>query len=219
VTTNHITADDVEDISAVHADTARFDDPAAAGADQPDLNAGDTENFEPATERRRGWPRRAMARWRLITVGLLLVASAGAAAGLYFGQYRLDQQTTETAAKGAISAASQGTVALLSYAPDSLDRDLSAAKSHLTGDFLTYYSKFTDQIVAPAAKQKAVKTTASVARAAVAELHPDSAKVLVFLNQTTTSRDRPDPSLTASTVMVSLTKTNGSWLISAFDPM
>ena len=110
-------------------------------------------------------------------------------------------------------------MSLLSYAPDSLDRDLAAAKSHLTGDFLTYYSKFTDQIVAPAAKQKTVKTTASVVRAAVSELHPDSAKVVVFLNQTTTSKDRPDPTHTASSVVVSLTKVNGTWLISAFDPV
>ncbi len=94
-----------------------------------------------------------------------------------------------------------------------------AAKSHLTGDFLTYYSKFTDQIVAPAAKQKAVKTAASVVRTAVSELHPDSAKVLVFLNQTTTGNDRPEPTQTASSVVVSLSKTTGNWLISAFDPV
>jgi Mce-associated membrane protein len=161
----------------------------------------------------------AAARWRLIIVGMLLIAATVAAAGLYFAQYRLDQQTSDAAAASAVSAASQGTEALLSYAPESLDRDLAAAKAQLTGEFLTYYSKFTDQIVAPAAKQNAVKTTASVVRAAVAELHPDSAKVLVFLNQETTSREKPDPAQTASSVMVTPSKTSGKWLISAFDPV
>lgn len=51
------------------------------------------------------------------------------------------------------------------------------------------------------------------------EIRPDSAKVLVFLNQETSSKERPDPSLTASSVVVSLTKVDGNWLISAFDPV
>ena len=65
----------------------------------------------------------------------------------------------------ALDAAKTGTVALLSYSPESLDKDFAAAKSHLTGDFLSYYTQFTQQIVTPAAKQKSVKTAASVVRA------------------------------------------------------
>jgi Mce-associated membrane protein len=43
--------------------------------------------------------------------------------------------------------------------------------------------------------------------------------VLLFLNQTTTSKENPDGSFTASSVKVSLTKVNDVWLISAFDPV
>jgi Mce-associated membrane protein len=168
---------------------------------------------------RTDFARRVAQGWRLIALGVVFAVSAAAAAGLYCTQYRSDQQTSETSREAAVNAASEGTVALLSYAPESLDRDLATAKAHLTGEFLTYYSKFSDEIVAPAAKQNAVKTTASVARAAVAELRPEFAKVLIFLNQETMSRERPDPALTASSVLVSLTKSNGSWLISAFDPV
>ena len=39
----------------------------------------------------------------------------------------------------AVDAARDGTVAMLSYKPDTLDQDFAAAKSHLTGDFLNYY--------------------------------------------------------------------------------
>ncbi|EUA50981.1 putative twin-arginine translocation pathway signal [Mycobacterium xenopi 3993] len=127
--------------------------------------------------------------------------------------------TDAAAAKSAISAATDGTVAILSYSPDSLDRDFATAKSHLTGDFLSYYNQFTDQIVAPAAKQKSLKTSAVVVRAAVSEIHPDSAVVLVFVNQSTVSKDRPDPALTSSSVLVTLTKANGKWLISSFNPV
>lgn len=122
------------------------------------------------------------------------------------------------AAKSAIAAASDGTIAILSYSPDTLDRDFSTARSHLTGDFLSYYDQFTQQIVAPAAKQKAVKTTAVVLRGALTEFHPDSATVLLFINQSTQSRDRPEPSTTSSSVLVTLTKADGKWLISQFNP-
>jgi Mce-associated membrane protein len=155
----------------------------------------------------------------VIAVVTALVASAGLAAWLYFFQYRPDQQTNTAAANIALEAAKSGTVALLSYSPDSLDKDFAAAKSNLTGDFLSYYTQFTEQIVTPAAKEKSVKTTASVVRAAVSEIHPDSATVLVFINQTTTSKENPDGAFAASSVKVSLKKIDDRWLISAFDPV
>ncbi|MGO8772019.1 MAG: twin-arginine translocation pathway signal [Mycobacterium sp.] len=217
MSTEHVISGDVDadGVDGLDVDEPAADDPSETTA-EPDAKTVDSAR---ATDVRPGRLRRVVSRWRLITVGVLLVASAGVAAGLYFTQYRPDRQTDDPAAKAVIAAASEGTVSLLSYAPDSLGRDLAAAKSHLTGDFLTYYGKFTEQIVAPAAKQKTVKTTASVVRAAVSDLHPDSAKVVVFLNQTTTSKDRPDLTHTASSVVVSLTKVNGTWLISAFDPV
>ncbi len=81
-----------------------------------------------------------------------------------------------------LTAASDGTVALLSYSPESLDKDFATAKSHLSGDFLSYYNDFTQRIVAPAAKQKSLKTTARVVAAALSELRPDSAVVLLYVD-------------------------------------
>ena len=90
-----------------------------------------------------------------------------------------------------VSSASDGTTALLSYSSDTLDQDFASAKSHLAGDFLTYYDQFTQQSVGPMAKEKSMKTAARVTGAAVSELHPDSAVVLVFVDQTTTTKDSP----------------------------
>jgi Mce-associated membrane protein len=155
----------------------------------------------------------------LAVLGVLLVAAASVTAWLYFSQYRPNQQAGPAAAESALQAAKDGTVALLTYAPDTLDADLDAAKSHLTGEFLTYYSQFTDQIVRPAAAEKQVETTATVVRAAVSEIHPDRATVLAFVNQTTLSAERPDPELANSSVLISLTKVDGTWLISEFKPV
>lgn len=149
---------------------------------------------------------------------LVVVTSLSVLAGLFWFSYRPDRAIDADAAKSAIAAASDGTIAILSYSPDTLDRDFSSARSHLTGDFLSYYDQFTQQIVAPAAKQKAVKTTAVVLRGALTEFHPDSATVLLFINQSTQSRDRPEPATTSSSVLVTLTKADGKWLISQFNP-
>ena len=45
------------------------------------------------------------------------------------------------------------------------------------------------------------------------------AVVLVFVNQSTTSKQNPDGSFAASAVKVGLKKINGAWLISSFDPV
>lgn len=152
-------------------------------------------------------------------LAVLLLVSAAFAAWVYVEQYRPDDQTSSTVAASAMDAASEGTVALLSYSPESLDQDFATAKTHLTGEFLTYYTQFTTDIVTPAAKQKDVKTSADVVRSAVAEIQPDSAVVLVFINQTTTSKENPAGSFTASSVKVGMTKVDGKWLINAFDPV
>jgi Mce-associated membrane protein len=169
---------------------------------------------------RRDWPRTLRnVKVVPVTLILLLLISGGVATWLYFERYQPNRQTDPSVARAVISAASDGTVALLSYSPESLDKDFATAKSHLSGDFLSYYNQFTEQIVGPAAKEKSLKTTARVIGAAVSELHPNSAVVLVYVDQSTTSKDRPDPSESASSVLVSMTRVNGNWLITKFDPV
>ena len=163
--------------------------------------------------------KRLSGKILFILLALLVVASLSLLGGLFYFSYLPDRETDAAAEKAAISAASDGTVAVLSYTPDTLDHDFSSAKSHLTGDFLSYYDQFTQQIVAPAAKQKSVKTTAVVLRAALSEFHPNSAVVVLFVNQTTQSKDRPEPTMTSSSVLATMTKANGKWLISSFNPI
>ncbi|MGA8548288.1 MAG: hypothetical protein WB785_23960 [Mycobacterium sp.] len=158
-----------------------------------------------------------LANWRPILLTAVVVAMLGLAAGVFFFLYRPDRQIDDAAAQRAIRAASDGAVASLSYSPANMDRDFARAKSHLTGDFLSYYDKFTKQFVTPMVQQKHIAQTAAVVRAAVSELHPESAVVLVFLNETT-SKDKGEPLTTPSSVRITLTKVNGSWLISKMDP-
>ena len=203
---------DVEPTEGVETDAAT-DDKEDSTAAEIDKAADSADSSSPA--------RRRLAAIPLIPVALVLglLAAGGLAGWLYFTQLRPDTQTDNAVAQSAVNAARDGTVALLSYKPDTLNQDFAAARSHLTGDFLNYYDQFTKEVVTPAAQTKGVTTTAQVAGAAVSELNPDKAVVLVFINQATTSKERPDPAMASSSVLVSLTKLHGDWLITKFDPL
>lgn len=163
--------------------------------------------------------RRRLPNWRIMLLAVAVVASVGFAAGLFVFQYRPDQQVGTAAADAVTTAASDGAVAILSYSPETVDRDVALANSLLTGEFLRYYREFSQHFVAPAVRQQNVKASATVLRAGVSELHPDSAVVLLFIHQTTTSKEKPEPVLTSSNVRVELAKVNGAWLISKFEPV
>jgi Mce-associated membrane protein len=200
----------VEDVADLEpSDGVEIDKTAADEADEARQDDDTTLGLGDKVARRR---RVKVAPLVLV---LLLLLSGALATWLYVVQYQPDEQT-DTAA---INAARDGTVALLSYKPDTLNQDFAAAKSHLTGDFLNYYDQFTKEIVTPAAKEKALTTTAQVVGAAATELQPNSAVVLLFVNQATTSKERPDPAMASSSVLVSLTKVHGTWLITKFQPV
>ena len=193
--------------------------------DETAADADEAQSDDETTERDlMSWIGGKVARRRHVklvplVLVLLLLVSGALAAWLYVKQYRPDAQTDNAAAQSAVNAARDGVVAILSYKPDTLNQDFAAAKSHLTGDFLNYYDQFTQQIVTPAAREKALTTTAQVVGAAASELQPNSAVVLLFVNQATVSKERPDPAMASSTVLVSLTKVHGTWLISKFQPI
>jgi Mce-associated membrane protein len=154
-----------------------------------------------------------------VVLALLLLISGCVATWLYFEQYRPDQQTDAGVARSVVSAASDGTTAVLSYSSDSLDQDFAAAKSHLAGDFLSYFDQFSQETVAPLARQKSMKTKAKVTGAAVSELHPDSALVLLFVDQVTTTKDSAQPSVAVSSIVVRMSRIGDKWLITKFTPV
>jgi Mce-associated membrane protein len=205
------TTPDVEPTDGVEIDTATNEEGAAVAEVEAPKDSDDDSSA---------------VRQRLVAIPVIPVVLALALLGtgllagwLYFSQYRPDEQTDGAVAQSAVNAARDGTVALLSYKPDTLNQDFAAARSHLTGDFLNYYDKFTKDVVTPAAQTKGVTTTAQVVGAAASELNPDKAVVLVFINQATTSKERPDPAMASSSANVSLAKVHGEWLISKFDPL
>jgi Mce-associated membrane protein len=183
----------------------------------PKVEDVDAAGTEESAERADGKRVLRVPLGALVWVALV-VASVVLLAGLLYFQYRPDQQTNEAAAQSAIAAAKDGTVAVYTYSAKTIDRDIASAQSHLTGDFLSEYKQYTQTPAPSEAKQNAVKTAATVAGAALVELHPGSAQVLLFINQTTTSAQNPATSLASRSILATLVKVDGKWLISSIKP-
>ena len=161
---------------------------------------------------------RAGRRW-LMWLTAAVLASAILAGSVYWAIYRPDRMTDVGSQEQVLDVAREATEALLSYSPENVDKNVADAKSKLTGDFLQKYTEFADTVVVPAAKERGVKTEANVARVAVSAMHPDSAQVLAFVNQVTTSKERPTPALATSSVLMTLVRDGGHWLVSEFKPI
>ncbi|MCV7436117.1 hypothetical protein ACKUT9_24055 [Mycobacterium seoulense] len=156
---------------------------------------------------------------RVIAYGLLpgLALSLSAAAG--FLKWR-DASVRDVAVARAesVQAATDGTVALLSYRPDTVQKDLEAARGRLTGTFLNAYTQLTHDVVIPGAQQKQISAVATVPGAAPVSTSANHAVVLLFVNQSIVV-GHDAPTNTASSVRVTLDKVEGRWLISQFDPV
>lgn len=193
---------ETEVLEATPADEATIEDAAA----EPD-GAG---------ARRPAWAR---DRLPLVLTAGLLVLSALVTAAVGWFVARPDHLTDADARDQLLAAAQEGAEAVLTYSPETVDKNVAEAKSRLTGDFLQKYTEFADTVVTPAAKERGIKTEANVARSAVSQMQPDSAQVLAFVNQVTTSKERPAPALSTSSVMMTLVRQDGRWLISQFNPV
>ncbi|SNT50396.1 h domain protein [Rhodococcoides kyotonense] len=153
---------------------------------------------------------------RALAVVVVLALAAGV--GVLFYQYRQNAET-EQARTDAVDAASAQAVAMLAYDFGGVDQQLASAADGLTGDFKDEYTTLVTGVIAPGAKEKSLTVQVTVQGAAVVDAAPDSATVLLFLNQITTSSDAPEAASSGSRVRMSLEKIDGRWLTSSLQPI
>ena len=163
--------------------------------------------------------KRTVSFFRLFAFGVLpfLLLLLGGAAG-YLKWHCWSMRVSQTSGVESVAAAKDGTVAMLSYQPDTVEKDLGGARDRLTGTFKDSYTQLTHDVVIPGAKQKHISAVATVPAAASVSATADHAVALVFVNQTVVVGSDP-PSATASVVRVKLDKVGDRWLISGFDPI
>lgn len=214
--TTEETAADTDTAHTEEAATEESADEAAEGEtpDEPTGTADEaSEPAEPEKPKRRIQWARVFAFGILPAVALLLALGAG-----YLKWMDNSVRDSARARDTSVQAAKDSTVALLSYKPDSVEQQLTAARDRLTGEFRDSYTSLTRDVVIPGAKQKQISAVATVPAAASVSAKSNRAVVLVFVNQTViVGQDAPTD--TASAVRVTLDKVGDSWLISSFDPV
>lgn len=182
-----------------------------------------TVDEEPVAEEKLDGPslrvRRRPSWSRAIAYGVLpgLALALSLAVG-YLKWQDTSARDAAVARAESVRAATDGTIALLSYRPDTVQADLERARDRLTGTFLQAYTSLTHDVVIPGAKQKQISAVATVPAAASTSATAEHAVVLLLVNQTVVV-GQDAPASTASSVRVTLDKIGGRWLISQFDPV
>jgi Mce-associated membrane protein len=212
---NDTVADEPSPDELVEHDDAADETEAVDDADLPDVDEAVAEDDAEEAPAEQG----ARFSWtRLLVVALPALALILALGVGYLKWLDGTARESQTAAEQSVRAASDSTVAVLSYKPETVDRDLKAAANRLTGSFRQQYTQLVSDVVAPGAKQQHISAVATVPSAASVSATGKHAVVLVFVDQTTTiGNDAPTQS--TSSVRVTLDKVDGRWLISQFDPV
>lgn len=214
----HQSEETVEDSAArLDAETATDTTTEAPGkhavADEPETLEESEVAKPPEPKRQTDWSR-VVAFAVLPVLAFVLALGAGALKFLDSGV-----RDSDVARDKSMQAAKDSTIALLSYKPDTVEQQLTAARDRLTGEFQGQYTDLTNNVVIPGAKQKQISAVASVPAAASVSANPGHAVVLLFVNQTVTVGNGGVPADTASSVRITLDKVGERWLISKFEPV
>lgn len=144
---------------------------------------------------------------------LLLATTAG-----YLKWQDSSVRDSDVARVQSLRAAKDSAVALLSFRPDTIERDVAAARSHLTGQFEDTYTQVTREVLIPSTKEQRVAAVARVPAEASVSASGNHAVVLVFVDQTVQVGSSA-PTDATSSVRVTLDKVGERWLISGWDPL
>lgn len=191
---------------------------ADAESGEASTEGGDAETEEAKSVESSGRKRRIV--WsRALVFGVLPILVLLVAVGAGYLKWQ-DAWVRSSGAAGieSVAAAKESTVAILSYQPDSAEKELGAARDRLTGKFRDSYADLVRDVVVPGAKKDHISAIATVPAAASVSATPKHAVALVYVDQTVTvGNDAPTD--TASTVRVTMDKVGNRWLISSFDPI
>lgn len=158
--------------------------------------------------------------WWLMTLALfiVLVSTSIQATRIVVLANKPAPADSSSARDAVVKEAQKSTAALLSYKPDTVERELTDAIELTTGEFRPKYTDLVKDVVIPGAQQNRITASARVPAAGVTSLSPTDAVLLVFINQTVAVGTEA-PEDTASSVRVTMEKIDGRWLISGFDPV
>lgn len=170
-------------------------------------------------EETEGTGTRPPRRWPRVLAGVLVVALLAAGAVLYVAGRQL-RDTPATSNRALTDSAATAQVAgevtnalgkVFSYSPDGTAATKASAQKLLAGKALQQYAALFGQVEKQSADQKLTLTT-HVVRAGVTRLTPDSAHLLVFLDQVYERKGKA-ASRAAAQLSVTAQLREGHWTI------
>ncbi len=177
------------------------------------MNPDDTDDKVEVDGSGHGGLRRQIVFVFLPAAALVLGGLAG-----YLSWQVSTSRAAAIATEESTAAARETAIAILSYNPDTVDKDLNSARDRLTGSFLAEYTKLVNEVVIPGSKEKKISAVAKVPAVASVSTSPSHAVSLVFIDQDVTI-GKGNPTSTASSVRVTLDKVGDRWLVSGFEPV
>ncbi|MGV0036875.1 hypothetical protein [Mycobacterium colombiense] len=190
-------------------------DSTTVGAQQESGAAESSAESQPTAER----GRRHIVWSRVFAYGILPALALVLALGAGYLKWSAGAADDLARARSeSVQAARDDAVTLLTYHPETVDKDLAAARERLTGEFKDAYAELTRQVVVPGAKEKHISSVAKANAAASVSATANHAVALVYVDQTVTIGTGA-PTDTQPVVRVTLDKVNGRWLVSRFDPV
>lgn len=147
----------------------------------------------------------------LLAVGLVLLLIA-------WRQAR-EANDVEEAGRAAMKVARTSTPAILSYTDSNLALQLASSRALMTPAYAKRYGSMVKKRVWPQARKFGVANEIGVVAAGVVKATPETAVILVFANQTTRTKAKPEGITQGTRLEVTLRRNDERWLVDDVRPL
>lgn len=156
-----------------------------------------------------------VARLVIVAVLVVLVIGSGVLAG-FKAKQASDAKAAAADRQAAAAAAKTEIPQILTYSYKTLSKDLARGQADTTGQFKGEFSLEAKQIIEPQVPKQQVSTRAQAPVTAPVASSGDQVTVLVFVDQSTTSKSQPKARVAASELRVTMQKVHGKWLVANY---
>ena len=149
---------------------------------------------------------------------LVRAGDAGSASAVATAASADASVVSATVKDSVLGVADEAATRVYSYSWETLADDKADARALLTGDMLRQYDR-TMAGVATSSRRDHTVVSADVVGTGLVTATSSYARVLVFVNQSTTGDDLDKPLLDLDRVLVTLVRTDGEWRVSELDAL
>ena len=158
-------------------------------------------------------------RERMLRRVLAAAAVVGLVVLLIVGRLADQSNETERAGQAAMKTARTSVPAILSYTDSGLSAQLATNRRLMTPDYAKRYAAMVKARVLPHAQKYGVANQVGVVSLGTVRSSTESAVILVFANQTTRTKQKPDGLTQGTRLEVTLRLSDGRWLVDDMKPL